>query len=295
MRRILRQPCLHLLLLGALLCGWNTWRKAQWPQVLGCAGTIEINAPVIEQLCADFEREFGHAPDNLELRARISAHIREEVYFREALELGLDGGQSPNRRRLAQKMEFLTEDLFGAMEWDEAQLREYFQANLGRYQTAVRFSFRHVYFSRERRGEAMKALAQEALRALEHGADESSLGDPFLLGHEFEAREARAIGADFGPEFALALHAQASGVWRGPLESSFGLHLVYVSARSTPQTMSWEAARSDVEREHLEQGRRRANLEAYARLQARYRVELDELALSKYASESANHRPQGQR
>jgi hypothetical protein len=79
------------------------------------------------------------------------------------------------------------------------------------------------------------------------------------------------------------------------LESSFGLHLVYVSARSTPQTMSWEAARSDVEREHLEQGRRRANLEAYARLQARYRVELDELALSKYASESANHRPQGQR
>jgi hypothetical protein len=149
--KIFREPLLHFLLLGALIFALNAWREKTRPAEASSA-RIEVTAAVIERLRAASERQYGKAPDAEELRGQVMAHIREEVYCREALALGLDRDDTIVRRRLAQKMEFLTGDIAGAAEPADAAVREFFGKNAARYAKAGRVSFRHVYFSREKRG-----------------------------------------------------------------------------------------------------------------------------------------------
>ena len=113
----LKEPLLHFLALGAVLFALNAWRDESRPTAASTA-RIEVTAAVIERLRAGYERQFGQSPDAEELRGLVTAHIREEVLCREALALGLDRDDTIVRRRLAQKMEFLTDDLAVAAEPD---------------------------------------------------------------------------------------------------------------------------------------------------------------------------------
>ena len=97
----------------------------------GFGARIEVTAAVIERLRAAYERQFGQPPDAEELRGQVTAHIREEVLCREALAMGLDRDDTIVRRRLAQKMEFLTDDIAGAAEPTDAAVREFFREECG--------------------------------------------------------------------------------------------------------------------------------------------------------------------
>src|SRR6186713_3537576 len=125
MKKLLKEPLLHFLILGGLIFALNTWRDAARPAKIESTH-IEVTAAVIERLRAGYERQFGQAPDAKELHGLVTAHIREEVLCREALALGLDRDDTIVRRRLAQKMEFLTGDLATPVEPSEASVREFF-------------------------------------------------------------------------------------------------------------------------------------------------------------------------
>src|SRR5688572_8437295 len=183
MKKLIKEPLLHFLALGAVIFALNAWReKARLIET--SAARIEVTAAVIDRLRAGYERQFGQTPDAEELRGLVEAHIREEVLCREALALGLDRDDTIVRRRLAQKMEFLTDDLASAAEPEDAVVREFFERNAVRYAKAGRVTFRHVYFSREKRGAGTAAAVTSALAALEKGASDEAFGDPFLQGFE---------------------------------------------------------------------------------------------------------------
>ncbi|HEY8715840.1 MAG TPA: hypothetical protein VIM00_10705, partial [Candidatus Acidoferrum sp.] len=168
MKRLLKEPLLHFLLLGATLFALNGWCTKQRP-VETVTPRIEVTAAVIEQLRAASERQFGKPPTAEELRGLVMAHIREEVFYREAQALGLDRDDMIVRQRLAQKMEFLTGDIAGATEPADAAVRKFFEKNVARYAKPGRVSFRHVYFSKEKRGAGVEAAADKALVALTKG------------------------------------------------------------------------------------------------------------------------------
>ena len=282
MKKLVREPLLHFLLLGALIFALNAWRAKQRPAD-AAAPRIEVTAAVIERLRAAFERQFGKAPDAEELRGQVVAHIREEVFCREALALGLDRDDTIVRRRLAQMMEFLTGDIAGASEPADAVVREFFEKNAARYAKAGRVSFRHVYFKKEKRGAGTEAAAVEALAALAKGASDETMGDPFLHGFEFVEREQDDVIAAFGREFAEKLAAQPIGEWIGPVESSYGLHLVRVEARMEPRAVKFDEVRETVLRDFHDERRRTANSEVFEKLRERYQVTVDEAALTKAA------------
>jgi peptidyl-prolyl cis-trans isomerase C len=282
MKKILKEPLLHFLLLGAALFTLNAWRAKERPAD-AAAPRIEVTAAVIEQLRAASERQFGKAPNAEELRGLVMAHIREEVFYREALALGLDRDDAIVRQRLAQKMEFLTGDMAGAAEPAEAVVREFFEKNAARYAKSGRVSFRHVYFSKEKRGAGTKTAADEALAALTKGASDESLGDPFLHGFEFAEREQDDVIAAFGREFAEKLAAQPTGEWSGPVMSSYGLHLVRVDARMEPRAVKFDEVRETVLRDFHDERRRTANSEIFEKLRERYQVTVDEAALAQAA------------
>jgi len=280
LKKFLHELLLHFLLLGAATFALNGWRERGRPAESE-SPRIEVNAAVIERLRAASERQFGKAPDAEELRGLVLAHIREEVFCREALALGLDRDDMIVRRRLAQKMEFLTGDITGAAEPADAVVRKFFEKHAARYAKAGRVSFRHVYFSREKRGAGAEAAVAEALAALAKGASDETMGDPFLHGFEFAEREPDDVVAAFGAEFAQQLAAQPTGEWRGPVASSYGLHLMRVEGRTEPRAVKLDEVRETVLRDFHDERRRTANSEVFKKLRERYQVTVDEAALAK--------------
>ncbi|MBC8010071.1 MAG: peptidyl-prolyl cis-trans isomerase [Burkholderiales bacterium] len=278
-KKLLREPLLHFLALGVVIFALNAWRdQARSPETE--VRQIEVTAAVIDRLRAGYERQFGQAPNEVEMRGLVTAHIREEVFCREALALGLDRDDTIVRRRMAQKMEFLTGDLASVSVPDEASVRAFFEKNAERYSRPGQVSFRHVYFSKDKRGAKGEAAAREALAALAKGASDETLGDPFLHGFEFAKYEAHEITALFGGEFETGLGELPEGEWRGPVESSYGLHLVRVEARGVLQPAAFEAVRASVERDFNEERRSTANREIFEKLRERYQVTVDEAALA---------------
>ena len=276
--RWLREPLLHFALLGMLIFAVNAWRAQRRPTE-NAAAHIEITAGTIAWLREGFTRQWHRAPDADELHGLVNDHLREEVLYREALAMGLDRDDSIVRRRMAQKMEFLTQDIAGAAEPDDAALRKFFAQNAARYMKAARVSFRHVFFSKERRGARLEADAREALAALAKGASDETMGDPFLREYEFTEASADDIATALGREFAEKVAALPAGEWRGPVESSYGVHLVRVSGRAEPQPVALEAVREAVVRDFADERRRTANRELLEGLKARYRITVDEAAL----------------
>jgi parvulin-like peptidyl-prolyl isomerase len=282
MKNVLKEPLLHFLLLGAVLFALNAWRDTTRPVAVSSA-RIEVNAAVIERLRAAYERQFGQPPGVGEMREQVTAHIREEVLFREAVALGLDRDDTIVRRRLAQKMEFLANDIVRAAEPRDAELREFFEKNSSRYARTGRVSFRHVYFSKEKRGPDAESAAREGLVALKNGESDEALGDPFLHGFEFAEREPGDVVAAFGVDFAKQLETQATGKWSGPIASSYGIHLVRVVARTQPDVVTFDAVRETVLRDFNEERRLAANRDIFEKLCQRYDVAVDETALTKAA------------
>ena len=154
--------------------------------------------------------------------------MREEIFYREAVRRGLDDGDVLVRRRLAQKLSFLIEDLAAVEQPGDDELRRFHQQRADRYAEPARLSFKHVFFSRDRRADAAAdagaALASLRLAAASAGST-GSIGDPFMLHSEYAGRSRQEVRELFGPEFAEALFALAglrlagSGslqLWRAP-------------------------------------------------------------------------------
>ena len=283
--KLLKEPLLHFLLLGALIFAVSIWRNQQRPAAIGST-RIEVTAGTIAWLSEGFSKQWHRRADADELRGQVNDYLREEVLYREALAMGLDRNDSIVRRRMAQKMEFLTQDIAAAAEPDDAALRKFFDQNTARYAKAARVNFRHVFFSKERHGGKLDADAREALAALAKGASDETMGDPFLREHEFTDASADDIAAALGREFAEKVATMPAGDWRGPVKSSYGVHLVRVTGRGESKPITFQAVRDAVARDFSDERRRRANQDFLDRLKARYRITVDEAALSRAAAPS---------
>ena len=86
-------------------------------------------------------------PNQREFNALVEDRVREDVLYRQALALGLDKDDEIVKRRMAQKMEFLAEDMAAAREPTTDELRSWFAQNTRLFALPARFSFRHLYFS----------------------------------------------------------------------------------------------------------------------------------------------------
>jgi hypothetical protein len=267
LKRLLREPLLHFLLLGGLMFvvfGRGT------SEIGSADRQIMVSGADIDRLAAALSRTWHRPPDPNELQAQIQDYIREEVLYRAALQLGLDKDDSIIRRRLRQKMEFLFEDTVSPPQ--EAELRTYFQSHIDKFRTAPLISFRQVFVS-TRRGNAADADARRILANLvidaPRAADEA---DPLLLGDTFSRTPLDRIAALFGDDFSRGLAHAPPAHWVGPLRSAYGLHLVLVTAVDPAATPPFEQVRAAVEREWFAERRSAAQAVQYRAVLARYKV-----------------------
>jgi len=272
-KKILREPLVHFLAIGAglfLLFSLLQDRSAETP------ARIVVAAGQVEQLAAQFARTWLRPPTAVELAGLIDDHVRDEVYYREALALGLDKNDPLIRRRLRQKLEFILEDLSSVQEPSDEVLATFLQEQAAKFRFAPRISFRQVYLNPARHPD-LQSDAEKILAELRLAAPPETLGDPTLLGTEFQQATPYEIGRHFGDAFARKAVALPPGEdWAGPIYSGLGAHLVRVIERKEGRLPELAEIRPQVEREWLAQHRQRMKKIAYQKLLEGYEVIIEQ-------------------
>jgi hypothetical protein len=273
-KKLLREPLVHFLLLGAVLFaayGALIKRTSNEP------GNIVVSQLRIKHLADGFARTWLRAPTSEELEGLIRDYIREEVYYREAMAMGLDRDDSIIRRRLQQKLEFVSENISDFSPPTDDELRVFLQDHPDQFRSERRFTFHQVYLSLERHRDSLAGDAGELLRQLKSSnrSDTSTLADPSLLENQFANVEATEVVKQFGEKFASALNDLPLGEWQGPVESSYGIHLVFVAERTERRSPPLEEVRDAVRREWLSARRLESNKKFYDGLRKRYTIKIE--------------------
>jgi hypothetical protein len=271
LRRLLREPHVHFLVLGGLLFLYFDRRDGSGPG----SNRIVVTRGRIEHLASGFVRTWQRTPTDAELKALVDDYIKEEIATREALTLGLDRDDTVVRRRLRQKLEFLAEDTIEQAAPTDAQLQAWLDEHRATYQAEPRLALRQVYLSTQRRGPTTRSDAErllERLRGSEPPAAFDRLGDASLLPGSVPLGPVSEVSRIFGGDFARAIEALPAGQWSGPVTSPYGLHLVLVTERVAAAAPSLAEVRSLVERDFLAERRQAALHALYDGLLRKYRV-----------------------
>lgn len=273
-QKLLREPLVHFLLLGTMLFAAH---GALVKRATSEPGNIMVSQIRVGHLAEGFARTWLRPPTAEELDGLIRDFIREEVYYREAIAMGLDRDDTIIRRRLQQKLEFLSENVTDLTPPTEEELRAFLQNHPDKFRSQRRFSFHQVYLSLERHRDSLAVDAGELLRQLKssNSSDTSMVGDPTLLEHRFANVEATEVAKLFGEKFASALNDLPLGEWQGPVESTYGIHLIFVDERTERRSPPLEEVRDAVRRELLNVRRLESNKNFYDGLRKRYTINIE--------------------
>ena len=273
-----REPLVHFLGIGALLFGVFALVNDEVGSV--APNRIEITASNVERLREVWSKQWNQQPTETELKGLIESHLREEVLYREGLALGLDKNDTIIRRRLAQKMEFLFEDLAVQREPTEEDLKAYFDRNKDKYLLPARVSFSHIYFNVDRRGQAAYDNANQLLNKLQSHKPSllraSNQGDRFMLEYDYAQKTQQEVGNVFGRQFAEKLFKTQKGIWQGPIESGYGMHLVRVHEVVDSSLPRFVEVQARVKTDFMAERRRSANERIYQTLKSRYNIVVEE-------------------
>jgi parvulin-like peptidyl-prolyl isomerase len=248
-KKLLREPLIHFLLLGAALFAVSA------TLVKGTGSEPEkiiVSQARIEHLATGFALTWLRAPTAEELEGLVRNYIREEVYYREAMAMGLDRDDSVIRRRLQQKLELVSQNMADLMQPTDDDLRVFLQDHPDKFRLEPRFTFRQIFLTPELHRDSLARDAADLLRQLKQASenlDVSTLGDPSLLENEFTDVDATDVAKQFGEKFARALNELPLGEWQGPVGSAYGVHLVFVDERTERRTPVLEEVRDAVRRE----------------------------------------------
>jgi len=281
MKSLLREPLVHFLLIGAaLFIVFGLFNDPAGPG----SERIVITPGQIDFLKANFTRTWQRPPTEKELQGLINSFVRDEIFYREALSLGLDRDDNVIRRRLKQKLEFMSDDLAEVATPSDEELRQFLQSHPESFRKEPQVAFRHIFLDITQRG---KGAFAEADRVLAELADENNipapdaLGDPLMLPMAFDLTTVSEISRLFGRSFGPELLSVEPGKWTGPIRSGYGLHLILVTDKVDGRLPELDEIREVVEREWVAVRKKELKENIYSRLREKYSVVFEQPATEK--------------
>jgi len=276
--KLLKEPLAQFLLIGA--CIYALYALFGTPDEEEAQRTVYIGEDRIANLAAMWEKRWNRPPIDAELVGLVRAWLREDILYREALAMGLDDDDHIIRRRLAQKLEFLTNDIAQLQEPSEAELDAFFLENRERFKAPDRITFSHVFFNPDTRENSTLDDAAEALERLQAAGEPSpeallNEGDRFMVQNTFTDASGFDVRRQMGGDFAESVMQLGPGRWHGPVLSGYGTHLVYVYKFDGAPLPVLDDVRDDV----LEEWRRiqveEFDAEFLRSLKSRYEIVID--------------------
>lgn len=269
-KRLTREPLLHFLLIGvALFLVYDLKRgiSSETPN------QIVVTKSMQQQLMANFNRTWLRAPTEMELAGLIENYVREEVFYRKAMTMGLDQDDPMVRQRMRMKLEFILEDLSTKAVTDE-DLVAFLQKHPEKFRSEAKLSFRQVYLDPKKHNN-LTGDAQKLLARLNNGIAADSVGDATLSPYEYNLATHSEIARSLGKRFADEAIKLPPGNWTGPIYSTYGVHLVKVSERIEVRQPNLAEIRKLVKREYLVQLRNEQKDLAYQNMRENYEVSIE--------------------
>jgi len=280
MKRLLREPLVQFLLIGGALFAIYSG-TSPGSATPAASREIRLSYDELAQVILLFKSQWRREPTAEEFNRLVEDKVQGEILYREALAMGLDKGDEIVKRRMAQKMQFLAEDVATAREPTAEQLRAWYEKNSASFALPPRVSFRHLYFSPDRRGARAREDAAQALAKLAGQPEDARLAAPladrFMFQDHYRDRAPEFLGKEFGPQFARAVATLPPASWQGPIESGFGWHLVFVDTVIPGRVPAFEEIESDVRTAWLGEQKATAWRKAYEAMRGRYTVLLPTL------------------
>jgi hypothetical protein len=246
--------------------------------------TIVVGAGERAWMRTSFEKRWNRPPTPNELEGLTKEYVRETAFYREALAMGLDQDDTIVRRRLAQKLEFLVQDLIDVKPATDEELQAYFDEHRADYRQPDLITFTHAFVDPDKWGNETESHAASVLEGLKKADDPTGgakeLGDPFMLQLYYPERTQAEISKLFGGGFARSLGDLSLGAWQDPVLSGYGVHLVYVHERETFPEPAFANVRDRVAEDWMEAKRAELNDEYRERLLEKYTVVIEDEATS---------------
>ncbi len=183
----------------------------------------------------------------------IDDYIREEALYREARQLGLDEGDYVIRRRMVQKLEFMSEAATPPQQPDMTDLQAWYEANIEDYALQPGVTFAHVYISTRNKSLIVaESDAQTLLQTLRNKdaqfEDATAYGERFLFHTNYVERTFDYVKSHFGAEAAEFIFSNETplSTWTGPVTSEHGVHLIYVTNRNPGRIPPLDEIRSRI-------------------------------------------------
>lgn len=256
LRALSRQPGLHFVILGGalfLLRAGLATPPAPAPALPAAGPEVAAEpAPSDEELLYREALRIG-LDRELPARRRLVQNMRflladaeagDDELYRQAREIGFHRTDPVVRRFMVERMRLLAGAGSGPEIFTEAELEGYLRQHQERFAIPTFVRLTHVFLAADHRGATIAPEARRLLDRLRAGpvppAAGPALGDPFPLGHHTGVVAASDLERIYGAGFAAEVMSLPVGAWSGPIESSQGLHLVWIhqARRAKPATLA---------------------------------------------------------
>ena len=267
--RLSREPLVHFLLLGLLLF-------LLYAMLGGSRDdrSIRVDDKVVGSLSAQFQATWQRPPTAAELNALVNSYVRDEIFYREGVALGLDRDDPTIKRRVRQKFETVAEESEAATPPTDAELNAWLRGQGDRYADPALITFEQIMVDPAQHGGSTEAALQSARKALTAGAEPAEISVSRMLPSRFDLFPIDLVARDLGLAFARSLPTLQPGEWEGPVRSGYGIHLVRVGKLIPGRVPPLNEVRKAVTRD-FEAARRTKAADAYfRRIKDDYRIEL---------------------
>ncbi len=267
MIRIIKEPFLHFIVLGGIIFLAYGWLSKDTAHPEGYDILISPDHQV--KMAIQYQKNFGALPDSTVMQHLIAAEVKNEIFYREALRLGLDTDDEVIRRRLKQKYEFIQMDNVTSSEPSESELRSFYDEHQNQYKTAVVYSFTHHYFSPDVRDDPHK----DASSFIRDGGS----GDSFHIPSPLSNQDIDDIRNAFGFQFSEDIKGVEEENNFTIIKSGFGIHAVKILSKTSSTLRPYDEVRSLVYQDYVQDLRSSHNEALYNELHSQYNITVEEL------------------
>ncbi len=272
MKKLLKEPLLHFVLIGAVFFLLYSWVGTDQTE----KGHITIDESDLDEIVSKFDMQWKRAPTEAELIAIVAKRVEEEVFYQEALLMNLDHNDEIIKRRLSQKMQSLSNDIASVIEPTDKELQAHYKNHSDRYMQEASFTLYQVFFSPDKRNNWRKD-AELALPSIQQMNMEDALqiGDAIALPKVFKNTTEFHIERQMGSSFTQALKAIETGSWSGPIESGYGAHLVYIESKEEEKVAPFATVKKQVLEDLNFDKQQEVQSQVYKSLEKKYTIEID--------------------
>lgn len=234
--KLTKQPVVQFMCIGLLMFLINTFVVKAGDNNEEDKYKVYLSRSEVKSMEEIWLSKWQRPPTEMELEGMVNQYIEKAILFKEAVKIGLNKNDNIIRQRLAQKLEFLSNDLVKPDSATADEVQEYFELNIEKYTTPEKVTVTQLYVNHKIHGDSLDNEVKSRLSKLNSlNASSTNIniyGDQFTLQTYFPDIPKIELAKLFGREFVANVFELETEKWIGPVNSQYGAHLVYISHKS---------------------------------------------------------------